>query len=95
MVNNITSEKKKKLLIILYAHKINDYFLKQYEIEELSRDCEIEIHSFCNIIFKNYSISHKENLINKKFILEFQSISQWRDYIKKKNSIVKKKTLKF
>ena len=82
---------KKKLLIILYPFNIRTFDIERYEVAQLSKYFDIEIHNFHKILYPNFKNSHKKNLIFKKNIISFYSYNLWKKYFLDLIRIRKKK----
>jgi hypothetical protein len=82
---------KKKLLIILYPFNIRTFDIERYEVAQLSKYFDIQIHNFHKILYPNFRNSHKKNLIFKKNIISFYSYNLWKKYFLDLIRIRKKK----
>ena len=76
------------MIIILFPYKFSDFFYKKYQIFELNKKLKnkIEVHDVSNIIFKKYSKFFEKR--RKKFVIKFNNIAEWENYLIKK---IKKK----
>ena len=72
------------MIIILFPYKFNDFFYKKYQIFELNKKLKnkIEIHDVSNIVSKKWSKFFKKE--RKKFIIKFNNIGEWENYLIKK-----------
>ena len=78
------------MIIILFPYKFSDFFYKKYQIFELNKKLKnkIEVHDVSNIVFKKYSKFFEKR--RKKFVIKFNNIAEWENYLIKK--IKKKKS---
>jgi hypothetical protein len=80
----------RRLLIILYPFNIRKFDIERYEIIQLQRYFQVEIHHFHNILYPNFKNSYNKNLAKKNNIISFNSINNWKNYILNKKDKNKK-----
>jgi len=72
---------KKKALIILRSYNIRKFEIKRYEFKYFRKNIYVEFHHFQNLLHPNLKNAFKDQILKKKYVFDFDTISKWKEHI--------------